>query len=511
MTDQIEKRGNLPLKDTVPELVETIKKLQEQNLMMHQQMMEMSLNINSKLSTMESNYMALNHRFEKESIKPVELKNKIPAEDVGGEFNMSERSEGQPTLTSPKKYLPDQEQTDGLEKSSKIANLNEEDSLNLNKGTSTFHADLNEEDLLTKFNWLIARGNLARDTNFLNYRKRCTKDSYEGPATTTQLELNQLKATAKPPASLELKANNVKMKGFETQMSIYLNTLRIPDEFRYSAIMSYVSEADQIMLRDIQQDKLTALSRSNHLNFTDAIMVLEFTHRIKSDVTALINELVRGKYSTIWNDAIDWVNAVTLHLGKFNNDYPEPRERLRILLAACKSNKDIYLYLGQRGHTNIDVCNSTVTNDDVRKLLNDVEHISRILGEVHQVQSIRKKHVDDKTQLNNINSTGRGPSPKESQRYGRGQEKNHVADSTYRGRGGRSSESARVFSRSSTNRIRGPCDACLGKGHLSFDEVCPELKNKDTESWKAAVKRNSEARRVAATNRRNSNNSPTST
>ena len=89
--------------------------------------------------------------------------------------------------------------------------------------------------------------------------------------------------------------------------------------------------------------------------------------------------------------------------------------------------------------------------------------------------------------------------------------KNHVADSTYRGRGGRSNESARVFSRSSTNRIRGPCDACLGKGHLSFDEVCPELKNKDTESWKAAVKRNSEARRVAATNRRNSNNSPTST
>ena len=84
---------------------------------------------------------------------------------------MSERSEGQPTLTSPKKYLPDQEQTDGLEKSSKIANLNEEDSLNFNKGTSTFQADLNEEDLLTKFNWLIARGNLARDTNFLNYRK----------------------------------------------------------------------------------------------------------------------------------------------------------------------------------------------------------------------------------------------------------------------------------------------------------------------------------------------------
>lgn len=328
-----------------------------------------------------------------------------------------------------------------------------------------------------KMNWLINRGNLARDTKLSAYTKKLQKLQYLGSAATSG-EHQMLRSLTREPNVLGDEVGHNKLRKFEMDVKAHLDTMKISEENRFSFMISHVGESDKRALMELQTAWRLYVKKSEETNigfldFTDAMMILEYKHRVKEDIDQLLDEMVSGRLSKIWKDATGWVEAMKNHLNKFDDSYPEPGERLRIIMKACKSSKYIYLKLKDMGYSKIDV--KEISSVDVQNALNEIEDVARTLCEVEEGQAEKRKSIDQtknfregdskyrnnsyKKNLNNFSK----PAPRKG--YGKNINPNIV------------------------------CDACLVKGHHAYSEECREYSNKGTESWNSTVRKNKEARR----------------
>ena len=366
----------------------------------------------------------------------------------------------------------------GNEKEEQLNSTNRNSDEKSRISTDSEKSTVDENSVRTKMNWLISRGNLAKDTKTTVYLKKLKKLQYLGPIAKPG-EHQQLRTLTRTPAILGGEVGHHELKEYEMNVKIYLNTMKVAEESRFSFVVSHVGPSDTSMLMEIQEawDEYVSNYEGHEelgfLNLTDAVMILEYKHRVKEDVDQLLDELVSGKLSYIWKDAVAWVEAMKKHLNKFDDSLPAPGERLRIIVKACKSHstKDIYVKLKENGYLSMEA--GDVTLADVQNALNLAEDTAYTMNAIEEGQAKKKKLLDQRKSFRE--SETKRDSKRTLSNFGRPA----PGKKDYRG---------------NPNIV---CDACSIKGHHAYSESCREYKNKGTEGWNSTVRRNKELRLAA--------------
>ena len=333
----------------------------------------------------------------------------------------------------------------------------------------------------TKIKWLTSRGNLGRYLYIEDYLRRANQLKFTGKPATLEERRNLRDVIARPERLGEL-VDFKTLKKFELQMKTYFDLTRIPEEDRFLLVIGNVGYEDGNTLMELKEDRELANASKEEkkkipeLTFADALMILEHKHSIARDSDELVEELNSGRLSIIWKDVIAWVHEVKQIYTKFDDSFPAPGERMRLLRKACRSNRDIYVKLTDAGF--FDQGRSHVTIANVQDAMKLIEDAARTLAEVEEGQSIKRKRLEQKKILKETENL-----KSDTKRLNTISEPKKMEKKT----------------KEKTLNPHIVCDSCQEIGHTAFMTICKNYHLKGTPDWWSVVMKNREIRREKRT------------